>query len=137
LFALLAPAAGFHLLAVNWPLLLLVLAMSCFALCAFGFAMAWWLDSTAGYHVVMSVLLLPLWILSGAMFPAPKGGFIAWVERLDPMSYSVSAVRRALYGGALPEGTSIAASGALELFVLIGFCAFATALALHMCYRRR
>ena len=30
---------------------------ACFGLCAIGFAVAWWLDSTAGYHVVMSLLL--------------------------------------------------------------------------------
>ena len=62
--------AGFAFGAIDWALLLGALALSCFGLCALGFAVAWWLDSTAGYHVVMSVLLLPLWILSGAMFPA-------------------------------------------------------------------
>src|ERR1043165_8552322 len=53
LFALLAPVAGFDPLAVEWPLLVSALALACFGLCALGFAVAWWLDSTAGYHVVM------------------------------------------------------------------------------------
>ena len=74
LFVLLAPLAGVDLLGIDWPLLLSALALACFGLCAIGFAVAWWLDSTAGYHVVMSLLLLPLWILSGAMFPAPVLG---------------------------------------------------------------
>lgn len=137
LFALLAPAAGFHLLAIEWPLLLATLGLSCFGLCALGFCVAWWLDSTAGYHVVMSVLLLPLWILSGAMFPAQRASWIAWVQRCNPMSYSVSAVRRALYAGALPEGTTVVHSGALELTVLLGFCALTAACSVHLCYRRR
>jgi ABC-type polysaccharide/polyol phosphate export permease len=137
LFVALAPAAGFHVSAIDWPLLLSVVALSCFGLCALGFAVAWWLDSTAGYHVVMSVLLLPLWILSGSMFPAPKGSWIDWVQRCNPLSYAVSAVRRALYAGHSPQGSSVIHSGALELAVLLGFAALATALSVQVCYRRR
>lgn len=137
LFALLAPAAGFHLLAIDWPLLLSALGLSCLGLCALGFGVAWWLDSTAGYHVVMMLLLLPMWVLSGAMFPAGTGGAIAWIERLNPMSYAVGAARRALYAGALPAGTSVTGSAATELMVLLGLCLFATAWSVHLCHRRR
>lgn len=138
LFLLLAPLAGFDVLTIEWPLLLAALALSCFALCALGFAVAWWLDSTAGYHVVMSLLLLPMWILSGAMFPAPGHGAMAWVLRFNPMSYAVSLVRRALYGGVLPHGTGIVGSSALlELCVLGIFASLAVGAGLTMCYRRR
>lgn len=138
LFVLLAPLSGFNLLSVQWPLLLSALALSCFGLCTIGFAVAWWLDSTAGYHVVMSLLLLPLWILSGAMFPAPAGGVMGLLQRFDPMSYAVAAVRRALYGGVLPSGTGIAgSSGVLELAVLAGFALIATALSVRLIYSRR
>jgi daunorubicin resistance ABC transporter membrane protein len=137
LFALLAPASGFHLAAIDWPLLLGALALSCFGLCALGFAVAWWLDSTAGYHVVMSLVLLPMWILSGAMFPAPTSGVITLVQRCNPMSYSVSAVRRALYAGALPQGTVLSQSAALELTVLCAFCLLAAVGSVSICYRKR
>lgn len=137
LFALLAPATGFKFMSIDWPLLLTALALSGFGMCALGFAVAWWLDSTAGYHVVMSIALLPMWILSGAMFPAPHGGVMALVQRLDPMSYSVSAVRRALYGGVLPSGTSVSSSGAFELAMLLVFCLLAAGVSIRICYRRR
>jgi daunorubicin resistance ABC transporter membrane protein len=137
LFIALAPLAGFHAATIEWPLLLGALALSCFGLCALGFAVAWWLDSTAGYHVVMSILLLPLWILSGAMFPA-QSGVLAALQRFDPMSYSVSAVRRALYGGVLPHGTGLVSGSALlELLVLAGFAALAAAVSVRICYLRR
>jgi daunorubicin resistance ABC transporter membrane protein len=138
LFALLAPVAGFSLSAIDWPLLVSALALSCFGMCATGFAVAWWLDSTAGYHVVMSVLLLPLWIVSGAMFPAGKSALMALAQQCNPMSYSVSAVRRALYAGHPPLGTSLASNGAaIELGVLLLFCVCAGAWSVSMCYRRR
>ena len=138
LFLLLAPFAGFALGAVSWPLLIVALTLACLFLCAFGFGVAWWLDSTAGYHVVMSVLLLPMWILSGAMFPAPPSGWIALAERFDPMSYAVSAVRRALYGGRLPGGTALGgSSAAVEIAALAVFAALAVAWSVQLCGRRR
>jgi ABC-type Na+ efflux pump permease subunit len=57
LFAALAPFAGFHMGGVDWPLLVAVLLFTGIGLSSLGFAIAWWLDSTQGYHVVMSVLL--------------------------------------------------------------------------------
>ncbi len=150
LFVVLAPFAGFAAGSVEWGLLLAALALSCFGLCALGFAVAWWLDSTAGYHVVMSVLLLPLWILSGAMFPADVGSApalrggayfasraIAWLQRCNPMAYSVSAVRRALYAGHAPIGTGLGGSALLELAVLAAFCVLAAALSVRVCNVRR
>lgn len=138
LFVLLAPIAGFSLGAIDWPSLAAALVLGSLGLCALGFAVAWWLDSTAGYHVVMSLVLLPMWILSGAMFPAPSSGVLAAIERLNPISYAVSAVRRALHGGVAPGGTGIAqASAAHELLVLALFCVLAVGAALFVCHRRR
>jgi ABC-2 type transport system permease protein len=136
-FVALSPLAGFSLAAVDFPLLLGSLALSCFALCALGFAVAWWLDSTAGYHVVMSLLLLPMWILSGAMFPSLGSRVLSVVQAFDPMSYAVSAVRRAMYGGALPAGTGLPYGAALELLALVLFAGASLAAALSICHKRR
>jgi ABC-2 type transport system permease protein len=38
------------------------------ALTALGFLIAWRMDSTQGFHAIMSVFLLPMWLLSGAFF---------------------------------------------------------------------
>ena len=45
------------------------------------------IDSTQGYHGLMSVALIPLWMLSGAMFPASGSGWVRWLMRVDPMTY--------------------------------------------------
>jgi ABC-2 type transport system permease protein len=138
LFLLLLPLAGFPLTQIHWLPLLAGLALTCLALCALGFAVAWWLDSTAGYHVVMSLVLLPLWILSGAMFPARAGSVLALIANLNPMSYAVSAVRRGLYGAALPATLLPAGrSGWLETCVLCAFVLVAVATAVAACQRKR
>lgn len=137
LFLLLAPLAGFELGQIQWLPLFFGLALSCLALCSLGFAVAWWLDSTSGYHVVMSVGLLPLWILSGAMFPV-KSGVMAALATVNPMSYAVTAVRRGLYGSQLPAALATQASGAwLEVLALAGFALATTWLGVAVCQRRR
>ncbi len=67
-----------------------------FALTSLGFLIAWRMDSTQGFHAIMSVFLLPMWLLSGAFFPADSG-VLAWVMRLNPLTYGVAGVRRLLY----------------------------------------
>jgi ABC-2 type transport system permease protein len=132
LFLALMPLAGIDPRAVDWPLAGAMLLFSSVGLSSMGFGIAWWLDSTQGYHVVMSVLLIPLWILSGAMFPlAGAAGWIGWLMRANPMSYAVAGIRRALAGGA-PSGSSTA----IELGVVVAFAIGATAWAAWLCNRR-
>jgi daunorubicin resistance ABC transporter membrane protein len=128
LFLLLAPAAGYPWRSVSWPLLLVALALAAIGLAALGFAVAWIVDNVQGYHAVQMTLLVPLWVVSGAMFPMPadRPGF-ATVMRWNPVSYAVSAARRALGGpdapGALPG------SAGRDLAVLALFAALALGVA--------
>ncbi|HUL60356.1 MAG TPA: ABC transporter permease [Anaeromyxobacteraceae bacterium] len=135
LFLALAPAAGFPLLGVNWPLLLAALALTAVGLAALGFAVAWAVDNVQGYHAIQMTLLVPLWVVSGAMFPpAPDRPGFAAVMRADPLAYAVSAARRALGGpdapGALPG------SAARDLAVVAAFAAASLALAIAVTRRR-
>ncbi len=141
IFLALAPLAGFSLGAVDWPITIAALLLTSVALSSLGFALAWWLNSTQGYHVVMSVLLIPMWVLSGAMFP-PQGahGVIAALMRCNPIAYSVAALRRGLYGPAYPAISAQVgfshSSTALELTILAAFALGALALAARLCAKR-
>lgn len=138
LFLLLAPLAGFSLASISWPMLLGHLVLASAGLTALGFAIAWWLDSVQGYHAVMSVLLLPLWVLSGAMFPPTEGTFMATLMRFNPLSYAAAGVRRALYGGELPGGAGLSnASAFVELGIVAGMAVLTVALASRACRRPR
>ena len=70
--------------------------------CALGFVMAWRLKSGRAYHAVMNVVLIPVWLLSGAFFPETgASGAVAVAMRLNPATYGVGLLR---YGmGGLPE----------------------------------
>ena len=90
-----------------WRLAALVglLMLSALALTSFGFVLAWRMESTQGFHAIMNLLLMPMWLLSGAFFPVPpaQSGAAAgqlvlhWCMRINPVTYSVAGVRRLLY----------------------------------------
>src|SRR5690606_34681701 len=99
-FLVLAPFAGVPVTLPGVVLGILVLALLAFALTAVGFSLAWLMDSTAGYHGVMMVLLMPMLLLSGAFFPATGAHpVLAAVMAINPLTYGVALLRHALYAG--------------------------------------
>jgi ABC-2 type transport system permease protein len=108
----LVPALGLkadaRALAAALGLLLLV----SFALTSLGFAIAWSLESTQGFHAIMNLFLIPMWLLSGAFFPLEGApGWLHALMAVNPLTYGVAALRRALGGSGkgLPSmGVSVA-----------------------------
>jgi ABC-type polysaccharide/polyol phosphate export permease len=49
----------------------------------------------------MNVFLMPLWLLSGALFPAGADSWARYAVALNPVAYGTAAVRRAFYGDAV------------------------------------
>jgi ABC-2 type transport system permease protein len=100
LFLLLAPLIGLRPPLAGFALALLFMAVIAFALTALGFCIAWRMNSTQGFHAVMNLFLMPLWFLSGALFPAEGAmGGLGWVMRANPLSYGLDGLRQALYWG--------------------------------------
>lgn len=90
----LSPNISTGLTWLNFPAVIVYLAMVAFALTALGYLIAWPLDSTHGFHAIMSVFLMPMWLLSGSFFPAPKSGWMSWVVGLNPLTYGTAGLRR-------------------------------------------
>lgn len=122
IFLAAAPLVGIHLTLWNTALVVGVLAIVGFGLTGLGFLMAWWLDSTQGFHAIMNLFLVPMWILSGALFPSY--GAASWIRGLmaiNPLTYGVSALRLLLTPDLAGAGPGLLAS-----VVVIG--AFAVAM---------
>ena len=127
LFLLLSPFAGvtWTLSGMAWSVALLVLGGM--GLSALGLLIAWRMNSTQGYHSVMNLFLLPMWMLSGAIFPISAArSWLGWVMTLNPMTYVVGGLRRAMY----PEHAAVdLPSLELSLAVTAGFALLMVALA--------
>ena len=122
LLLLLSPLLGIRIGWTQWPSLLAVVALIAVELAALGFAFAWKLDSIQGFHALMNLLLVPMWLLSGALFP--MSGASSWVRvimLINPMTYAMSALRQVLYLGAvnpIPDVCSL--TTAVSLTILFG-----------------
>lgn len=89
-----------------------LLALASLALTSLGFVLAWRMESTQGFHAVMNLFLMPMWLLSGAFFPVPDAGAqsgwsqvaMHWLMRLNPLTYCVAGVRELMTSGELPDG---------------------------------
>jgi ABC-2 type transport system permease protein len=125
IFLAFAPFVGVHLGIIDFLLVVFVVFLVSFALTSLGFAIAWPMDSTQAFHAIINLFLIPLWLLSGALFPlSGASGWLRLIMRLNPLTYGVEALRNLLYPESptvLPLPASIAAL-ALFTIVIFGLC---------------
>ena len=118
-----AVVAGFR--PVSWigiaPALLIMLLIA-LLFSALGIAVASLLKDMQGFHLIMNFLVMPLFFLSGALFPLNNvPAALLLVARFDPLSYGVDALRYFLIG-------THTFSLTLDIGVLIGVTAVLLAL---------
>ena len=137
LFLACAPLSGFSYASIDWPLVLLALLSACAGLSALGFAAAWALDNVQAYHAVQMTLLMPLWVVSGAMFPMPADQVVfRWAMRLNPIAYALSALRHGLHGGYIIDAGLTVAAPWPSLAVVLAFTLLASVLSVWVCRRK-
>jgi ABC-2 type transport system permease protein len=129
IFLVFAPLVGIHLTLGSFGLVVLTVFLVSFALTALGFAIAWPMDSTQSFHAIINLFLIPLWLLSGALFPLSKASkWILAVMYVNPLTYGVEALRTLMYPAATHPFTLGASISTLLLFTLFMFgLAFAMA----------
>lgn len=126
------------------PALLLMLvaemALLAFMLTAFGMVIAARMAQVETFQVVMNFIVLPMFFLSGAVFPLNRlPRWLAALTKVDPMTYAIDPMRRAVFdrvdisprlaralnpgitwgGHRLPVGIELAVVGALGLAMLV------------------
>ena len=133
-FLVFAPAVGVHFTLESFLIVVVSVFLMAFSLTALGFALAWRMESAQAFHAIVNLFLIPLWLLSGALFPVNRAsGWIAWVMRLNPLTYGLDALRTALFPAtAAMNQFSLGTS----LGILAGFTAVIFAVAFVIVNRR-
>src|SRR5437899_4127816 len=97
---ILAPIAGVKLTLLSVVELIPLLFVLAFGMTALGVAMGSRMRSIQGFQGIMNFLVMPLFFLSGALFPL--NGLPSWMTvltRLDPLAYGVDPLRKVILGG--------------------------------------
>lgn len=98
LFLAAGPFVGVDWNVTGWLAALGIMAVLSVGLTGLGLCLAWSMSSTQGFHAVMNLLLMPMWFLSGSLFPAEGAwGPIRWVMAVNPLSWGLAGVRRGLH----------------------------------------
>jgi ABC-2 type transport system permease protein len=80
-------------------LLLMSFLISC-AMTSLGVAIASRMRSMQGFQMIMNFLVMPLYFLSGAIYPVPTDPAYRWMRVLmtvDPLTYGVDALRSVVF----------------------------------------
>jgi ABC-2 type transport system permease protein len=136
LLLLLGPLVGIRLSVASFSEAVALQLVLGFALTALSFCIAWRMESTQGFHAIMTVFLMPLWLLSGSFFPAK--GVPAWLGllmRINPLTYGVAAMRRVLYPGDVAQSADLP-DPVLCLVVTVAFALVTFAMASLLARRR-
>jgi len=133
IFLVFAPLVGIHLTFGSFGLIVLTVFLVSFALTALGFAIAWPMDSTQSFHAIINLFLIPLWLLSGALFPlSGASGWMRALMYINPLTYGVEALRALMYPVA-PRAFSLPES----ILTLLLFTMFMFGLAFVMVNRKK
>jgi len=91
----LAPFVGVKLSVLTVLAIIPLAAVLAFGLASFGVMLASMMKSLQGFQVVMNFLMMPMFFLSGALFPLTGlPGWMTVLTRLDPASYGIDPLRR-------------------------------------------
>ena len=136
IFLVFSPLVGIQMTAASFGLIVLTVFLVSFALTALGFAIAWPMDSTQAFHAIINLFLIPLWMLSGALFPVSKATlWIRWLMYINPLTYGVEALRTLMYPAA-PSSFSFDFSLTASILTLVLFALFMFGLAFVLANRR-
>ena len=123
LLLLFAPLVGIPLSVAAVASSVVVMIIVALALNGLGLIIAWRMESTQGFHAIMNLILIPIWLLSGAFFPAAGAPApLSWLMRINPLTYGMAALRHCLY---LKRPAAVGAIPALgpSLLISVIFCA--------------
>lgn len=97
LMLLILPLSGIGVGSINWFSLFATSLIGAWGLGALGFFFAWGTGSSAAYHALMSMVLIPMWILSGAVFPL-HARWMEVIAAINPMAWLVTSMRISFIG---------------------------------------
>jgi ABC-2 type transport system permease protein len=122
LFLVFAPLAGVSVSVLLLPSVIAAIFLIAFTLTGMGFVIAWKMETTSGFHAIMNLLLVPMWMVSGSLFPMSTAhGWIRALMWVNPLTYSIALLNGLLQipGGMPPLLPSLIVTAAFGLILLL------------------
>ena len=132
-----APFLGITIELLDVLYIFLLVTLISFAITSFGLFIAARLDSLEGFNVIMNFIVLPMFFLSGALYPVdtlPR--VLKYVTYVNPLSYGVDALKHVMLTGG--EGVTLSAEMSIysDVIFLAVFAVLMTFLSAYAFERR-
>jgi ABC-2 type transport system permease protein len=96
------PFVGLHLDILQVLSVILICACLSFCISAFGIVLASFYDSYESFSVIMNFIIMPMFFLSGAMYPIRLlPDILRIAAQLNPLTYGIDAMKHALFPDAI------------------------------------
>lgn len=119
------PIASITVLHLGVALVFMALIAAAFV--SIGLIIASVLNNTEGFQLIMNLLVMPMFFISGAVFPLDKvPSWLSGLSLLDPLRYGVDGLRGVFLGQAAASFPI-----ALDLGILSAFCLVMVAIATY------
>ncbi len=131
-----APLLGLGIGVGDFMLMILLMFLVALAITAFGLFIASFLSSLEGFNVIMNFIVLPMFFLSGALYPIGSlPGYIKVFSYINPLCYGVDSFKHIM----LPAGGTLGAELPLllDIAAVSFFCVFFTFFAALVFERRK
>jgi ABC-2 type transport system permease protein len=85
-----------------------------------GIAIASKIESMEGFQMIMSFLVMPMFFLSGALYPLDTlPDWLRFLTYIDPLTYGVDGLRAAIQGTSVAHFPILLDFGILSLFCIL------------------
>jgi len=92
------PFVGLHLSVLQIIVLMVISASVSFCISAFGIVLATFYDSYESFSVIMNFIVMPMFFLSGAMYPVRLlPDILRFVAKLNPLTYGIDAIKYVIF----------------------------------------
>ena len=92
------PFVGFHLGVLQIISMIVICASVSFCISAFGIVLATFYDSYESFSVIMNFIVMPMFFLSGAMYPVRLlPDILRFVAKLNPLTYGIDAMKHVIF----------------------------------------
>lgn len=92
------PFLGLQMGIVQVAAVILICAVLGFAIAAFGILLASFYDSYESFSVIMNFIVMPMFFLSGAMYPVKLLPWILQIlAKLNPLTYGIDALKNVIF----------------------------------------
>jgi len=100
---IIAPVLGITLTLHQFIAMFFLMALVSLAITAMGLLIASFLASMEGFNVVMNFIVLPMFFLSGALYPVESlPSALQYLTMINPLSYGIDAFKHILFRGIAP-----------------------------------